>query len=82
MTSFSDYKGWANLSKVRLNSQGIDSEGNQHVKGGMPLYKLSVKIGEETHSWFLRAYDRDDAVWRAKHRLPDAKFRKVIKSSS
>ena len=80
MTSFSDYKGWANLSKVRLNSLGIDSEGNQHIKGGMPIYKLSVKIDEETHSWFFRAYDRDDAIWRAKNKLPNAKFRKVNNS--
>lgn len=80
MTSFSDYNGWANLSKVRLNSKGQDEDGNIHVIGGMPLYKLSIKIGEETYTWFFRAYDRDDAIWRAKNRLPNAKFRKVIKS--
>ncbi len=81
MTSFSDYKGWANLSKVRLNSQGQDEDGKQHIKGGMPLYKLSIKIGDETHKWFFRAYDRADAIWRARHRLPKAKFRKVVKSN-
>jgi hypothetical protein len=80
MTSFSEYNGWANLSKVRLNSKGQDEEGITHPKGGMPLYKLSIKIEDKTYKWSFRAYDREDAVWRAKNRLPNAKFRKVIKS--
>jgi hypothetical protein len=78
--SFPKFKGQVKLSEIKVPKNGITLDGVHYPKG-MRLYTYSANVEGTEYKFVIRAFNREDAIFRAKSRFPNGKFFKGIKKS-
>jgi hypothetical protein len=78
--SFPEYEGRVTLHKIKVNSKGFSSDG-VHRGVGQSLYYVHGDV-EGFNGEHFRAYNRTDAIFRAKTFFPNGKFVNVPQKSS
>ena len=74
---FPDYKGRVTLQQKRLNSSGYDRYGVYYGADRQRLYYIAAESEDGMDYIFedeFRAYDREDAINKARVTFPNGKF--------
>jgi hypothetical protein len=63
------------LKHVNIDRTGYDEDGNFHGMPSTSGHRMPVyKVGVKGFFFYIKAYNRADALFRSRHRFPIGKF--------